>query len=135
MHSAGLEWRSSPLDGRPQRHGLLRVASGSGTHALRGGQPPVTAGGSAAGHASAGSPRPPSPRVSRPGTRVPSGRAEWFPQRVLALPLPGRLRFEVAPLLAVMRHLPPPLAYSDERTAALTATDERVWRLQSVPNV
>jgi transposase len=69
------------------------------------------------------------------GWRVPSGSAEGFPRRVLALPLPGRLRSEVAPLLAVMRHLRPPLAYSDERIAAVTATDERVRRLQSVPNI
>src|SRR5262249_40734103 len=58
-----------------------------------------------------------------------------FPQRVLALPLPGRLRSEVAPLLAVLRHLRPPLAYSDERIAAVTATDERGRRLQSIPNI
>jgi len=32
-------------------------------------------------------------------------------------------------------HLQPQLAYSDERIAAVTATDERVRRLQSVPNV
>jgi transposase len=42
---------------------------------------------------------------------------------------------EVAPLLAVMRQLNQQLAYSDERITALTATDERVRRLQSVPNV
>src|SRR5215813_1399025 len=59
------------------------------------------------------------------GWPVPSGSAEGFPQRVMALPLPGRLRSEVAPLLAVMRHLQPSLAYSDER----------MRRLQSVPNV
>ena len=34
-----------------------------------------------------------------------------------------------------MRHLRPPLAYSDERIAAVTATDERVRRLQSMPNI
>ena len=56
--------------------------------------------------------------------------AEGFPRGVLALPLPGRLRSKVAPLLAVMRHLQPPLAYSDERIAALTATDERVRPLE-----
>src|SRR5215468_6552944 len=39
------------------------------------------------------------------GWPVPSGSAEGFPQRVMALP--GRLRSEVAPLLAVMRHLQP----------------------------
>jgi transposase len=69
------------------------------------------------------------------GWQVPTGSAEGFPRRVLALPLPGRLRSEVAPLLAVMRHLQPQLAYSDERITALTQTDERVRRLQSVPSV
>src|SRR5262245_9728497 len=34
-----------------------------------------------------------------------------------------------------MRHLQPSLAYWDERIAAVTATDERVRRLQSVPHV
>jgi transposase len=69
------------------------------------------------------------------GWLVPSGSAEGFPRRVMALPLPGRLRSEVAPLLAMMRHLQQPLAYSDERITAVTQTDERVRRLQSVPNV
>src|SRR5262249_22402092 len=59
------------------------------------------------------------------GWRVPSGSAEGFPQRVMALPLPGRLRSEVAPLLAVMRHLQPSLAYSDERIAPRTAPPAR----------
>src|SRR5262249_56886822 len=53
------------------------------------------------------------------GWRVPSGSAEGFPQRVLALPLPGRLRSEVAPLLAGLRHPPPPLAASHGRIHAL----------------
>ena len=48
---------------------------------------------------------------------------------------PGRLRSEVAPLLAMMRHLQHQLAYSDERITALAQTDERVRRAQSVPNV
>src|SRR5882724_5621111 len=69
------------------------------------------------------------------GWRVPSGSAEGFPRRVMALPLPGRLRSEVAPLLAMMRHLQQQLAYSDERITAVTQTDERVRRLRSVPNI
>lgn len=69
------------------------------------------------------------------GWRVPTGTAEGFSRRVAALPLPGRLLSEVAPLLAVMRQVNQQLAYSDERIAALTQTDERVRRLQSVPNV
>jgi len=60
------------------------------------------------------------------GWQVPSGSAEGFPRRVRALPLPGRLRSEVAPLLAMMRHLQHQLAYSDERITAVTQTDERV---------
>ncbi|HEY3118008.1 MAG TPA: IS110 family transposase [Chloroflexota bacterium] len=66
------------------------------------------------------------------GWRVLTGTAEGFSRRVAALPLPGRLLSEVAPLLAVMRQVNQQLAYSDERIAALTQTDERVRRLQSV---
>src|SRR6266542_5927086 len=69
------------------------------------------------------------------GWRVPTGTAEGFSRRVAALPLPGQLMSEVAPLLAVMRQVNQQLAYSHERIAALTQTDERVRRLQSVPNV
>jgi transposase len=69
------------------------------------------------------------------GWLVPSGTAEGLPRRVLALALPGRLRSEVAPLLAMMQPLPRQLAYSDDRIAAVTATNERVRRLQSVPNI
>jgi len=69
------------------------------------------------------------------GWRVPTGTAEGFSRRVLALPLPGRLRSEVAPLLAVMRQVTQQVDYSDERIAALTQTDERVRRLRSVPNI
>jgi transposase len=69
------------------------------------------------------------------GWPVPTGSAEAFPRRVMALPLPGRLRSEVAPLLAVMRHLQQQLAYSDERITAVTQTDGRVRRLRSVPNI
>jgi transposase len=74
-------------------------------------------------------------RLRQDGWRVPTGTAERFPDRVLALPLPGRLRSEVAPVLAVMRHVTRQVGYSDERIVALTATDERVRRLQSVPNI
>jgi len=44
------------------------------------------------------------------GWRVPTGSAEGFSRRVVALPLPGRLLSEVAPLLAVMRHVNQQLA-------------------------
>jgi transposase len=74
-------------------------------------------------------------RLRQDGWRVPTGSAEGFSRRVLALPLPGRLRSEVAPLLAVMQHVNAQLAYSDERIGALTGTDARVRRLRSVPQV
>jgi transposase len=74
-------------------------------------------------------------RLRQEGWRVPTGTAEGFGRRVLALPLPGRLRSEVAPLLAVMRQVTRQVAYSDERIAALPRTDPRGRRLQSVPNI
>ena len=69
------------------------------------------------------------------GWPVPSGSAEGFPRRVMALPLPGRLRSEVAPVLAVLRHVNHQIAYSDGVIAEVTRHDERVRRLQSVPNI
>jgi transposase len=74
-------------------------------------------------------------RLRQDGWRVASGSAERFIQRVLALPLPGRLLSELAPLLAVMRQVNHQLAYSDARIAAVARTDERVQRLQTVPGV
>ena len=74
-------------------------------------------------------------RLRQDGWRVPTGSAEGFIRRVLALALPGRLLSELAPLLAVMRQVNQQLAYSDERIAAVARADERVERLQSVPCV
>ena len=74
-------------------------------------------------------------RLRQEGGRVPTGTAEGFSHCVLALPLPGWLRSEVAPLLAVMRQVNQQVGYSDERIAALTQTDARVRRLRSVPNI
>jgi transposase len=69
------------------------------------------------------------------GWRVPTGSAEGFIRRVLALRVLGRLLSELAPLLAVMRQVNQQLAYSDERIAAVARADERVARLQTVPCV
>jgi transposase len=69
------------------------------------------------------------------GWRVRSGAPETFGRRVGELPLPGRLLSEVAPLLAVMRHVNQQLAYSDERVETITATDARVRRLRTVPSI
>ncbi len=69
------------------------------------------------------------------GSRVPSGSAEGFIQRVRALPLPGRLLSVIAPLLAVMRPLNRQLAYSDATIEHLAVQDPRVPRLPSVPSI
>ena len=50
-------------------------------------------------------------RLRQDGWRVATGSAEGFSRRVLTLPLPGRLLSEIAPLLAVMRHVNEQLAY------------------------
>src|SRR4029453_3649185 len=69
------------------------------------------------------------------GYRVPSGSAGCFIDRVQVLPLPGRLRSVVAPLLAEMGHLNQQLAYSDATIEHLAVQDPRVPRLRSVPSI
>src|SRR5207247_10513194 len=87
-----------------------------------------------------GSTRPRYTAVSRAllrqhGYGVPSGSAGTFVDRVRRLPLPGRLRSVVAPLLAVMGPVNEQLAYSDATIAHLAVQDPRVPRLRSVPGV
>src|SRR5712691_13282440 len=69
------------------------------------------------------------------GYRVPSGSAEAFLTRVRTLALPGRLLSQIAPLLAVMPHVNRQLSYSDQVIEEITAHDERVRRLRTVPSV
>ena len=69
------------------------------------------------------------------GYGVASGSAEAFPTRVRALALPGPLLSLIAPLLAVMRHLNRQLAYCDDTIERVTAHDERLQRLRTVPSV
>ena len=69
------------------------------------------------------------------GYRVPSGSAEAFLRRVRTLALPGRLLSQIAPLLAVMPHVNRQLSYSDQVIEEITAHDERVRRLRTVPSV
>src|SRR5262249_19203956 len=73
--------------------------------------------------------------LRRHGWRVPTGSADTFGRRLMALSLPGRLRWEVAPLLAVMRTVNQQLAYSDGVIEAVTRSDARVQRLRTVPSV
>ena len=61
--------------------------------------------------------------LRRHGWRVPTGSAETFSRRVMALSLPGRLLSEVAPLLAAMRTVNQQLAYSDGAIEAVTRPD------------
>jgi transposase len=72
--------------------------------------------------------------LRRHGWRVPTGSAETFSRRVVALPLPGRLLSEVAPLLAVIRPINQQLAYSDGAIETVTRPDARVQR-RTVPSV
>jgi len=73
--------------------------------------------------------------LRRHGWRVPTGSAETFSRRVVALPLPGRLLSEVAALLAKKRPVNQQLAYSDGAIEAVTRPDARVQRLRTVPSV
>ena len=57
------------------------------------------------------------------GYRVSSGSAEHFVHRVQSLPLPGRQRSVVAPLLALMRPLNGQLTYSDATIEHLAVQD------------
>ena len=69
------------------------------------------------------------------GYRVRSGSAEGFLARIRSMSLPGLLLSQIAPLLAVMRHLNAQLAYSDQAIERAAIHDARVQRLRSVPSV
>jgi transposase len=69
------------------------------------------------------------------GYRVPSGSAEAFHRRVRAVSLPGRLLSQIAPLLAVMRHVNHQLVYADQVIEHISVHDPRVQRLRTVPSV
>ncbi len=69
------------------------------------------------------------------GSRVPSGSAEAFLQRGLIMSLPGRLLSQIAPVLAVMRHVNRQLVYADQAIEHVAAHDARIQRLRTVPSV
>ena len=73
--------------------------------------------------------------LRREGWRVGNGAASSFIRRVQELPLPGRLKSEIAPVLAVMLHLNRQIGFSDEIIAQIATGDERVQRLTTVPGV
>jgi len=73
--------------------------------------------------------------LRREGLRVASGSAASFVRRVAKLALPGQLKSEIAPLLAVFVSVDRQLAWIDTRLEHLARTDETVERLCTAPSV
>jgi transposase len=71
--------------------------------------------------------------LRREGLRVASGSAASFVRRVAKLALPGQLKSEIAPLLAVFVSVDRQLAWIDTRLEHLARTDETVERLCTAP--
>lgn len=73
--------------------------------------------------------------LRREGFRVASGAAGGFAQLVQQLALPGRLKSEIAPLLAVLLSVNQQLEWVDGRLDHLARNDETVQRLCTAPSV
>ena len=73
--------------------------------------------------------------LRREGFRVATGDAANFARRVERLALPGRLKSEIAPLLAVMISVNRQLDWADGRLEHLAKSDETVERLCTAPSV
>jgi transposase len=73
--------------------------------------------------------------LRREGLRVASGNAASFTRRVARLALPGQLKSEIAPLLAVFVSVDRQLVWIDTRLERLARTDETVERLCTAPSV
>jgi transposase len=71
----------------------------------------------------------------REGFRVASGSADGFLRRIEKLPLPGHLKSEIAPLLAVVVSVNGQLTWADQRIEDLARKDETVARLCTAPSV
>jgi transposase len=69
------------------------------------------------------------------GYRIKSGNAECFGRRVEQLAIGGRLKSEVAPLLAVLLDVNKQVAWLDSRLEHLAKSDETVGRLCTAPSV
>jgi transposase len=69
------------------------------------------------------------------GHVVPSGGAETFGRRGVALGVPGRLLSEVGPLLALMRTVNAQLAYGEAEIGHVSEQDPRVRRLRTAPSI
>jgi len=73
--------------------------------------------------------------LRREGFRIASGAAEGFAKRVEKLALPGPLKSEIAPLLAVLLSVNQQLAWVDGRLEHLAQSEETVARLCTAPSV
>lgn len=73
--------------------------------------------------------------LRREGLRIASGSAASFTKRVSKLALPGKLKSEIAPLLAVFVSVDRQLVWTDGRLEQLARTDETVERLCTAPSV
>jgi transposase IS116/IS110/IS902 family protein/transposase len=73
--------------------------------------------------------------LGRDGFRVGTGNAEGFVKRVERLVLPGQLKSEIAPLLAVVLSVNHQLEWVDGRLGHLAQSDETVARLCTAPSV
>jgi transposase len=69
------------------------------------------------------------------GHRMSSGSASAFIERLEKLALPGELKSEIGPLLAVMLHLNEQISFLDEVIARGAKTDPAIERLCTAPGV
>jgi transposase len=73
--------------------------------------------------------------LRREGLRIPSGNADSFTRRVSKLEMPGKLRSEIAPLLAVFVSVDRQLVWIGSPLEQLARSDETVARLCTAPSV
>ena len=73
--------------------------------------------------------------LRREGLRVASGNAVSFTKRVARVAVPGQLKSEIAPLLAVFESINRQLVWVDTRLEHLAKSDEMVERLCTAPSV
>jgi len=73
--------------------------------------------------------------LRREGLRVASGNAVGFTKRVARVAMPGQLKSEIAPLLAVFESINRQLVWVDTRLEQLAKSDETVERLCTAPSV
>jgi transposase len=73
--------------------------------------------------------------IRREGLRLPSGEVANTEAKLAALPMPGTLAAELAPLRALWGPLNGEIAAADERVAAVAATTPVVVQLRTAPGI